>query len=143
MNKLFATIIAFVFIFAVLKILGYYLMVQVITPKQYKNKNKATETKRREFTEEDDKIVATRNNLENEYYLLAKVLLKDLLQNKAINRQQILYLKELLSDIVPSTKREYKNDMHEIYSKLKSPFMTNEDYKRIVRYLNIIIDLNY
>ncbi|WP_461614390.1 hypothetical protein [Clostridium sp. Marseille-QA1073] len=143
MEKLVLILVAFILFIGVLKVLGYYLLLKVSTPKQSQNNNKAIKPNKRKLTIQDDEIVASRNNVNNEYYILAKKLFKELLENKKINRQQIIHLKCILSDLVPRTEDNYKNDMHEIYSKLKSPFLTNEDYKRIVKYLNIIIDLNY
>lgn len=142
MEKLVLILVGIMFLVGILKVLGYYLLLKVTTPKQYKN-SKPKETNKRKLTIQDDEIVASRSNINNEYYILAKKLFKELLESKTINRQQILHLKEILSDLVPTTRDDYKNDMHEIYSKLKSPFLLDEDYKRIIRYLNIIIDLNY
>jgi len=143
MEKLVLILVAFILFVGALKVLGYYLLLKVSTPKQSKNNNKAINEHKRKLTIQDDEIVASRNNINNEYYILAKKLFKELLENKTINRQQIIHLKGILSDLVPATRDDYKNDMHEIYSKLKSPFLLDEDYKRIIRYLNIIIDLNY
>lgn len=142
MEKLVLILVGIMFLVGILKVLGYYLLLKLTTPKQYKN-SKPKGTIRMKLTEQDDEIVASRNNANNEYYILAKKLFKELLESKTINRQQILHLKEILSDLVPTTRDDYKNDMHEIYSKLKSPFLSNDDYRRIVKYLNIIVDLNY
>jgi len=142
MERLVLILVGIMFLVGILKVLGYYLLLKVTTPKQYKN-SKPKETNKRKLTEEDDRRIASQNNLSNEYYILAKSLLKDLLQNKAISRQQLLHLKYIINGVVPETEVKYKNDMHEIYSKLKSPFLSNDDYRRIVKYLNIIVDLNY
>ncbi|MEW9093918.1 MAG: hypothetical protein AB2417_02450 [Clostridiaceae bacterium] len=74
------------------------------------------------------------------YYLQARDLFKDLMQQKSLNREQIIYIKVLIDERLGHYKKyyykHYQNDAHEIYSKLKSAYLSIPDYKDIIQTLN-------
>lgn len=57
-----------------------------------------------------------------------------------LSRPQIMYVKQLLNDSLGTKTKyynqHYRNDAHEIYTKLKSPFLSNADFEKILDFLN-------
>lgn len=89
-----------------------------------------------------DAIIANDNST-SELYKYAKETFNILLKEKRLTREQILYLKQIINSCIPKEhmdlyKIKYKNDCHEIYCKLKSSFIDQETYERIISYLTMI-----
>jgi hypothetical protein len=63
-------------------------------------------------------------------------LFKQAMQDKRLTREQIIYFKDKLNERLGTNRRyynkSYKNDAHEIYTKLKSPFLDNKDYEVLI-----------
>lgn len=71
--------------------------------------------------------------IDNEFYSELRNRIKELVKSKEIDRQSILQFKSELDYRLGSHQYNYgsftfENDVHEIYVKLKSSKLTNEDY---------------
>ncbi|MDP4094878.1 MAG: hypothetical protein Q8920_16150 [Bacillota bacterium] len=89
-------------------------------------------------------IAISQKCTDNSLYPLCRDLFKGALQNKRLNRLQLLYIKETVTGFLGEYKRyynqRYKNDAHEIYSKLKSPFLCNVDYQTLINIIERMSD---
>ncbi|WP_139905600.1 hypothetical protein [Clostridium thermarum] len=88
-------------------------------------------------------LCLTQDEIYNSMYHEAKDLFHDSIKAGQLNREQILYIKyslrEFLKDYREYYNAKYKNDAHEIYSLLKSPFLSNEHYTTIITMMNKFI----
>lgn len=75
-------------------------------------------------------------------YLNVQSTFKHCLQNKQINRPELLQFKKLINESIPKDQSKlykdikYKNDAHEIYSKLKCKLITKSQMKKLSNYIN-------
>lgn len=70
--------------------------------------------------------------------LQAKELFKTLLQNKKINRAEILDIKDYLLENVEDptlSNKKYKNDAHCIYSLFKSKYIDEDILKEVINFM--------
>jgi hypothetical protein len=85
----------------------------------------------------------TQDKVYKSKYFEARDLFRDSLQGGKLSREQILHIKyslrEFLKDYREYYPSKYKNDAHEIYSLLKSPFLSNEHYSSIITTINKFI----
>jgi hypothetical protein len=69
-------------------------------------------------------------------YRETKDLFHDAIKAGQLSREQVLYIKlmlnEFLKDYMKLYPGPYRNDAHEIYSKLKSPLLNNEHYETLI-----------
>lgn len=76
----------------------------------------------------------------NTQYFQTKDFFNSSIKSRKITREQILYIKFMLNEFLKEYKEfypnRYKNDAHEIYSKLRSPFLDNSHYSKILKVLN-------
>lgn len=122
-----------------LKIGNFYLMHRLAKEKAYVNcnKKKLQELKEKKLKQQMElEKILLRKEIEP-YYLQAKDLFHDAIQAGNLTHEQILYLKKIidesLGDYINDYKyTRYKNDAHEIYSKLKSSYISIDDFKRII-----------
>lgn len=146
MVKLYLTILGGVVGYVALNVLVFWISAKSkeVQRKKYKN-IKGKETSK--ITQGNNGInydaVIANNNEKSFYYNYAKDKFKELLKGKRLTREQILYLKQLINSCIPKEhmaiyKINYKNDCHEIYCKLKSSFISEEDFKRIIGFLTMI-----
>lgn len=127
-----------------LKIGNFYLMHRLAKEKAYANYTKK-QLKELKEKKEQQRI---KQQLELEdilrkgelqiYYNQAQMLFHDAIQNRNLDREQILYLKkvinESLGDYINDFKFiKFKNDAHEIYSKLKSSHISIDSFKKIIQ----------
>ena len=74
-------------------------------------------------------------------YLEARDLFNSLMKNRALSRNEILYLKNLINKQLGAYVDHYKtfkfkNDCQEIYTKMKCQHLDAEDFTEIIQYLN-------
>lgn len=81
----------------------------------------------------------SQSDIYNSIYEDVKELFKSSMRAKRLSREQVLYIKQMLNEFLkPYSKyyqNRYKNDAHEIYSKLKSPFLSNVEYQKISNFI--------
>ena len=82
-----------------------------------------------------------------EGYEELRELIKTCSQNKMINRECVLDLKEEIDGLLCEHKRVYKNmeftnDFHEIYCKLKSKQLVTKDYQYLFEWLSNKLNLS-
>ncbi|GLC32880.1 hypothetical protein bsdE14_42900 [Clostridium omnivorum] len=122
------------------KILSFYLLHQLAKEKAYDN------FKKKEYEALQQKKLKQRIELEDillrkelePYYITAKDLFHDAIQAGNLNHEQILYIKKIINESLDSYINDYKythykNDAHEIYSKLKSSHISVDNYKKIIQ----------
>lgn len=127
-------------VIAAIKIGNFYLLHRLAKEKAYAN------VKKQEFEELQMKKIKQQLELEEillrkeiePYYQMAKDLFNNAIKTSCLNREQILYLKkvinESLGDYINDYKyTRYKNDAHEIYSKLKSSHISIDSFKKIIQ----------
>lgn len=81
----------------------------------------------------------TQDEIYNSIYHDVKELFKSAMRAKRLTREQVLYIKQMLNEFLKPYRQyyinRYKNDAHEIYSKLKSPFLSNKEYEKISSFI--------
>jgi hypothetical protein len=81
----------------------------------------------------------TQDEIYNSMYHEVKELFQTAMRSRRLTREQILYIKNMLNGFLKPYSRyysqRYKNDAHEIYSKLKSPFLSNKEYQKISSFI--------
>jgi hypothetical protein len=136
--KLTICLVLVIAITAAIKIASCYL-VNSITRAKYcrgtKDRNKLEEKKIKQQLELED--ILQRGDLRI-YYSQARDLFHDAIQDGNLNHEQILYLKKVIDDTLGEYLNDfkytrYKNDAHEIYSKLKSSHISIDNFKRIIQ----------
>lgn len=140
LTKLMIYATAGAFGLAFIKIASFYLMQRLTKEKAYVNynKQKLQELQQRKIKQQLElEDILLRKDVEP-YYQIAKDLFNNAIKSGNLNREQILYLKsvinECLGDYINNYKyTRYKNDAHEIYSKLKSSHISISDFKRIIQ----------
>jgi hypothetical protein len=140
LTKLFVYATLFFTLAAALKIGNVYLIHRFTKEKAYQNitkaQLKALRDKKLSQQLELEEILL-RKELEP-YYLRAKDLFNNAIKSGNLSREQILYLKKIIDDSLGSYLNDfkytkYKNDAHEIYSKLKSSHISVASFKRIIQ----------
>lgn len=124
----------------ILKILSFYLLQQLAKEKAYAN------FKKRDYEQLQERKIKQRMELEDillrkelePYYTTARDLFNDAIQASNLNHEQILYLKKVINESLGNSINDYKfarykNDAHEIYSKLKSSHISINDFKNIIQ----------
>jgi hypothetical protein len=94
-----------------------------------------------------DDVVATLCLTQDEIYKSryheAKDLFHDSMKAGQLNREQILHIKYILRESLKDHREyystKYQNDAHEIYTLLKSPFLSNVEYNSIITTINRFI----
>ena len=91
--------------------------------------------------EEFYSLLSSKQNVnENLDYKCAKDLFHNKMQSGKLSREQILFLKKVLNNDLGENaalyKCQYKNDAHEIYSKLKSIYITKEQLQQFTGYVD-------
>lgn len=85
-------------------------------------------------------LTMTQDDIYKSMYPEAKELFKDAMKNKKLSREQIIYIKSQINDCLGENRKfyssKYSNDAHEIYTKLKSPFLSNRDFTRIIKIID-------
>jgi hypothetical protein len=85
-------------------------------------------------------LAITQDDIVDSLYYEAKDLFNSSIKSGKLNREQILYIKyslrEFLSNYREYYANRYKNDAHEIYTLLKSPFLCNDHYSSIITTIN-------
>lgn len=81
----------------------------------------------------DSKTKHKTKEINNPYYIELRDRLVEVVKNKHLNRDSILKLKLEVDKILDINKYNYskfvfKNDLHEIYTKIKSSKLTTDDY---------------
>jgi hypothetical protein len=125
---------------ATLKISSFYMLHRMAKEKAYANynKKKLQELKEKKFKQQMElEEILLRKDIEP-YYQMAKDLFNNAIKSGSLTREQILYLKkvinEALGDFINDYRTtRYKNDAHEIYSKLKSSHISVPDFKKIIQ----------
>ena len=122
------------------KILSFYLLQQMAKEKAYENFRKKDyealqQKKLKQRIELED--ILLRKELEP-FYQTTKDLFHDAIQAGNLNHEQILYIKKVINESLGSYINDYKythykNDAHEIYSKLKSSHISVDNYKKIIQ----------
>lgn len=123
-----------------LKILSFYMLHRMAKEAAYANynKKKLQELKEKKFKQQIElEDILLRKEIEL-YYQQAKNLFHDAIQNRSLSREQILYLKKIIDEslgeyINDYKHTRYKNDAHEIYSKLKSSHISIDSFKKIIQ----------
>ena len=74
-------------------------------------------------------------------------LLSNSMRNRKLTRHQILEFKrelnELLGDVISDYSGfRFENDLHEIYTKLKSPLLNDKQYQYLISFLDVSLDGN-
>jgi hypothetical protein len=123
-----------------IKIGSFYLLHRLAKEKAYANvkKQKLEELQIKKVKQQLElEEILLRKEVEP-YYIMAKDLFNNAIKAGNLNREQILYMKkvinESLGDYINDHKyTRYKNDAHEIYSKLKSSHISIPDFKRIIQ----------
>jgi hypothetical protein len=123
-----------------IKIGNVWLMHKLTKEKAYQNynKQKAQELQQKKIKQQLElEDILLRKEIEN-YYQIAKDLFHDAIQAGNLNHEQIFYLKkvinESLGDYLNDFKyMKFKNDAHEIYSKLKSSHISIDSFKKIIQ----------
>lgn len=129
---------------AVLKIGGFYLLHRLAKEKTYENytKKQLKELKKKKEQQRIKQQLELEDILKKGelqiYYNQAQKLFHDAIQNRNLDREQILYLKKVINESLGDYINDfryarYKNDAHEIYSKLKSSHISIPDFKRIIQ----------
>lgn len=123
-----------------LKILSFYMLHRMAKEAAYANYNKKklkelNEKKIKQQLELED--ILLRKEIEP-YYQHAKNLFHDAMQSRSLSREQILYLKKIIDESLGEYINDYKctrykNDAHEIYSKLKSSHISIDSFKKIMQ----------
>ena len=125
---------------AAIKIGNFYLLHRSAKEKAYQNynKKKREELQKRKFKQRMElEDILLRNEIEP-YYLKAKDMFNNAIKCGNLNREQILYLKKVINDslgdyLLNYKYNCYKNDAHEIYSKLKCSHISITDFKMIIQ----------
>jgi hypothetical protein len=77
----------------------------------------------------------TQDEIYGSMYQDVKELFGSAMRSRRLSREQIIYIRNMLNGFLkPYNKyynQRYKNDAHEIYSKLKSPFLSNKEYQQL------------
>lgn len=123
-----------------LKILSFYLLHKMAKEKAFEN------FKRKDYEALQQKKLKQRMELEDilqrkelePYYQMTKDLFHDAIQAGDLNHEQILFLKKVINESLGNSINDYKfthykNDAHEIYSKLKSSHISITDFKKIIQ----------
>jgi hypothetical protein len=94
---------------------------------------------KRKEAEIEATLALTQEEIYNSMYSQVKELFQTAMWSRRLTREQILYIKNMLNGFLkPYNKyynQGYKNDAHEIYSKLKSPFLSNREYQKISQFI--------
>lgn len=140
LTKLMIYATAGAFGLAFIKIASFYLLHRLTKEKAYSNYNKQKlqdlqHKKIKQQLELED--ILLRKEVEP-YYQIAKDLFNNAIKTGNLNHEQILYLKEAINDSLGDyinnyRHTRYKNDAHEIYSKLKSSHISIDDFRRIIQ----------
>lgn len=105
------------------------------------NINKSKVLMQQNKTKQDDSNKHPTKKVENEDYDVLITVLKQNMKDKKLNRNNILDFKSKLNECLGEHfshygKFNFKNDMHEIYIKLKNNCLTSKDYKDLLLLLN-------
>jgi hypothetical protein len=144
LTKLMIYATLFFTLIAALKIGSFYLLhkftkelaYQNITKKQLKElKEKKNQQRIKQQLELED--ILLRKEIEP-YYLITKDLFNNAMKSRNLSHEQILYLKKIINDSLGNYINDfkytrYKNDCHEIYSKISSSHISINDFKRIIQ----------
>lgn len=125
---------------AAIKIGNFYLLHRLVKEKAYQNYNKMKheELQKRKLKQQIElEDILLRKEIEP-YYLKAKNLFHDAIQAGNLNHEQILYFKKVIDDslgdyLLDYKYRHYKNDAHEIYSKIKCSHISIDSFKKIIQ----------
>jgi hypothetical protein len=123
-----------------LKIGSFYLLHRLAKEKAYANvkKQKLEELQMKKVKQQIElEEILLRKEVEP-YYQMAKDLFNNAIKAGNLNREQILYLKKVINDSLGDYLNDYmytryKNDAHEIYSKLKSSHISIDSFKKIIQ----------
>jgi hypothetical protein len=81
----------------------------------------------------------TQEEIYGSMYQDVKELFQSAMRSRRLSREQILYIKNMLNQFLKPYNRyyqaRYKNDVHEIYSKLRSPFLSNKEYQQLSKFI--------
>lgn len=140
LTKLLAYVVCGAAALVSIKVLSFYLLHRLAKEKAYENFRKKDyevlqQKKLKQRMELED--ILTRKELEP-YYVATKDLFHDAMQAGNLNHEQILYLKKVINESLGNSINDYKytyykNDAHEIYSKLKSSHISIDNFKRIIQ----------
>jgi hypothetical protein len=125
---------------ALLKIGNFYLLHKLAKEKAYANykKKDLEELKHKKIKQQLElEDILLRKDVEL-YYKQAKDLFNEAIKSSNLTREQILYLKKVINDSLGDFINDYKythykNDAHEIYSKLKCSHIKIPDFKKIIQ----------
>lgn len=77
----------------------------------------------------------TQDQIYGSIYPEVQELFKEAVKNKRLRREQILWIKAYLNDVLMPYKQyynqRYANDISECYTLLRSPFLSNVEYTKI------------
>lgn len=132
MIKLFLIYFLFIIIPIFFTFIKFYLLEKV---KKYTQEQRRTEDKIFKL-----KISEIYKNEREDLYIQAKELFHHLMQDGIINRSQVLSFKSMLIKSLGRYNNDYKkmyfkNDAHEIYTKMKSQHIDDHDWEQMINYL--------
>lgn len=133
---------------AVLKIGGFYLLHRLVKQKAYENytKKQLKELKKKKEQQRIKQQLELEDILKKGelqvYYTQARDLFHDAIQARNLDREQILYLKKVINEALGDYINDFrytrfKNDAHEIYTKIKSSHISIPDFKKIIQLIKV------
>lgn len=104
-------------------------------------------TKNIAFPNTNAMIPASKKEIDDPEYKILKAMIISSSQNKLFSREDVLKLKCEIDYRLGTHRYEYdgfvfKNDFHEIYSKLKSSRLSTEDYQYLSNFVSEITESN-
>lgn len=103
-------------------------------------------TKNIAFPNTNAMIPASKKEIDDPEYKILKAMIISSSQNKLFSREDVLRLKCEIDHRLGTHRYEYdgfvfKNDFHEIYSKLKSSRLNTEDYQYLSNFISEMISM--
>lgn len=79
--------------------------------------------------------------IDNENYKLLRNTITTCIQNRVFNRKDVVILKNEINHLLGSNTDHYnsmnfQNDLHEIYTKIKSSHFSDDQYLHLLRFIN-------
>lgn len=95
----------------------------------------------RDYSSDAAVLSVPQSEIYDTMYFECRDLFKVNLQQSRLRREQLIYIDNLLDEELGEKKRyynqKYNNICHSIYSKLKSSFLDNSSYQRIIEAINL------
>lgn len=140
LTKLMIYAVLFIAGGALLKIGSFYLLHKLAKEKAYANYNKKDleELHKRKIKQQIELEDILRKGELQPYYKQAKDSFNEAIKSSNLTREQILFLKKVINESLGDFINDYKdikfkNDAHEIYSKLKCSHIKIPDFKKFIQ----------